>query len=1139
MQKFSLLGLLVCLLTQVNATYREIANASAQWLNHVVSPDGRYIATSDVTGIQIYETQSNQLAYILPKEASLFSFNEENTRLYFQESEATFSYLDLKTGAVVEMIPAKGIRNIYQNTKQPDQIVFTASRDYGQSAAVYRHDLGSDAAPKLLATFEPTEGVQVENDQFLYDATSNKLLHYADETGKADSYGDRKHLFGRFSEIDLSNGSTRPLAKVTIESTLRWSSGAPGKVEVADGAYRLLDPYTGKDALNLKVPDVHFELDKNPMVVFAKRTDSSSGQAVHFYDILESGSLKTLHNFQVPTDWDFEEFYPRAPYDSKTQTQWFRLDADLIQIDFKTAKVIRKISLPFNFFELSALDSGQVFILNNTSWGEPKELYQLQEQDQLSKIDALEERTPAQFTDYAFHPSAPEFYATDNDENVHFFQVTRAGLVHQFRGVGGSRLQYTKDGSQLGYTSDYGEYRAVKSADRFPQGGEISYQGSRQMSSMVPIYKNEYTFSNSGKWLISSDSAGSYLHKTGAPTIVSELGDGRHAMEFSSDDTRIACLGVEAVWSEAEQSRVYAPTLMLFKVDPAEEFLPVATSVTLPHEHFSFLGLAPDDASVRLLDQQSGQILAYTTSDFTVAPAVVAKVDLLDSASDAKVHTLYDTANHLSAFAIEKQLYVIAPNGKLTQFSAENRIESIHMLGNQRHLIAKTNSGALEFFDTQSTDTAASIASLSFFNEGADYILQTANNQFDASPAMQRNGYLIEQSRLVPLNTIFAQNYEPNLLERMLEGVAINDTAPEPFVLAPEVSLRGKMVNALRYSLNLYGGRTQYPLDSLSLFQNGKLVKTFQSKNPDRLLIEDFEIDLLLESNTFTLVASDTQGTSRTSEPFTIEPPRAAVEAAKRKQDASRLHMLVVGINQYKNTEQNLNYAVADAQSALQAFREGNQALFDQIETIQLIDDAADHAGILKAFETITKDANPQDAFIFYYAGHGVMSEVDQNFYLVPYDVTQIYGPSQILTSKGISSHRLRQLSEGIRAQKQLFILDACNSGGALEAFTQRGASQEKAIAQLARSTGTHWIAASSSTQFATEFASLGHGAFTYTLLKALSGEADSGDRRITINELKAYLESELPSVTKEHKGRSQYPASFGYGQDFPVALLP
>ena len=167
------------------------------------------------------------------------------------------------------------------------------------------------------------------------------------------------------------------------------------------------------------------------------------------------------------------------------------------------------------------------------------------------------------------------------------------------------------------------------------------------------------------------------------------------------------------------------------------------------------------------------------------------------------------------------------------------------------------------------------------------------------------------------------------------------------------------------------------------------------------------------------------------------------------------------------------------------------------------------------------------------------MSKEDNLFYLVPTDVTQIYGQSDTLQEKGISSIRLKQFAEMIQAQKQVFILDACNSGGALEVFSERGASQEKALAQLARATGTHWLTASSSAQFATEFEELGHGAFTYTLLAGLSGAADAGDDRVSINELKAYLESELPRITKAHKGTPQYPTSYGYGRDFPVALKP
>jgi uncharacterized caspase-like protein len=99
--------------------------------------------------------------------------------------------------------------------------------------------------------------------------------------------------------------------------------------------------------------------------------------------------------------------------------------------------------------------------------------------------------------------------------------------------------------------------------------------------------------------------------------------------------------------------------------------------------------------------------------------------------------------------------------------------------------------------------------------------------------------------------------------------------------------------------------------------------------------------------------------------------------------------------------------------------------------------------------------AKPQDVFVMYYAGHGVISD-NKEFYLVPHDVTQLYGNDGALAQKGLSAAELKAYFTKINAQKQLFILDACQSSGALEAVSMRGDAEEKAIAQLARSTGTH-----------------------------------------------------------------------------------
>lgn len=117
--------------------------------------------------------------------------------------------------------------------------------------------------------------------------------------------------------------------------------------------------------------------------------------------------------------------------------------------------------------------------------------------------------------------------------------------------------------------------------------------------------------------------------------------------------------------------------------------------------------------------------------------------------------------------------------------------------------------------------------------------------------------------------------------------------------------------------------------------------------------------------------------------------------------------------------------------------------------------------------------------------------------------------------------------------------MDACHSGAALKGMkTRAAANDEKAMVQLARSSGVVMIASSGSKQFATEFDILKHGVFTYALLEALDGKAGNGDNKITVNELKFYMEERVPELTKQYGGEAQYPTGFMRGNDFPISVV-
>jgi WD40 repeat protein len=321
----------------------------------------------------------------------------------------------------------------------------------------------------------------------------------------------------------------------------------------------------------------------------------------------------------------------------------------------------------------------------------------------------------------------------------------------------------------------------------------------------------------------------------------------------------------------------------------------------------------------------------------------------------------------------------------------------------------------------------------------------------------------------------------------------------------------------------------------LKLFHNNKLVKTAVNTGAPV-----FTFDVMLnnsygDQNYFYATASSKSGIDSEKLKFVVNYKGLTTEHPD-------LFLITIGINEYRNPKYNLNYAQSDADGVDQTIKAGSASLFKNIFTYPIRNDKALKANIMDAFEQVKQKALEQDVLIVYYAGHGVMSEgtpeKPREFFLIPSDITQLYGRDEMLYEKAISADEIKSFTSTINAQKQVFILDACQSAGALETVAARGAMEEKAIAQMARSTGTFWITASGSEQFATEFAQLKHGVFTYALLEGLNGKADANaDKKLTVRELSTYIEQKVPELSEQFKGVSQFPSAYSFGNDFPIVV--
>lgn len=363
-----------------------------------------------------------------------------------------------------------------------------------------------------------------------------------------------------------------------------------------------------------------------------------------------------------------------------------------------------------------------------------------------------------------------------------------------------------------------------------------------------------------------------------------------------------------------------------------------------------------------------------------------------------------------------------------------------------------------------------------------------------------------------------------------------------------DVTVTVRATDLLKYDKGRFITQARTVPLTVEIYDGGGGVKEVDIYHNDKLIISDtdvktsgegqkvvktYPVDMANETNEFKVKVVNFQKIESRPDVLTIEYTGEVIAT-------SALHILSVGINKYQNAAYNLNYAQPDAQSFTEKLVHSGHSIFKSVNRIEIYDTDASKENIEKGFKSIIARARPEDVFLFYYAGHGTLDEENNDeYYLVPTDITKLYGDPAQLKTKGISATELRGFLTQVKSQKQIILMDACHSGGAVKSMTVRSAAaDEKAIVQLARSSGVVMIASSGSKQFATEFDQLKHGVFTYALLEALEGKADNGDRKITVNELKLYMEERVPELTRQHGGLAQYPTGYITGNDFPIMVL-
>jgi WD40 repeat protein/uncharacterized caspase-like protein len=482
-------------------------------------------------------------------------------------------------------------------------------------------------------------------------------------------------------------------------------------------------------------------------------------------------------------------------------------------------------------------------------------------------------------------------------------------------------------------------------------------------------------------------------------------------------------------------------------------------------------------------------------------------------------------------------------------------IESMDFSPDGKLLASASDDGSTFLWDANTGEHLLTLISL---DDGGEWMVVTPEGLFDGTPQSWNQilwRYKQDIFNVAPVDWFFNEYYYPGLLSDVFAGkrpkVALDISKKDRRQPIVKLSIPGNgateniSTRTVKVKIEIADAAADEDhkqgsgARDLRLFRNGSLVKVWHGdalKGQTANSIEE-EMTLVAGPNRLTAYAFNNDNVKSKDASLLL----TGADSLKR---AGTAWVIAVGVNEYANSQYNLKYAVADAQSfAAEVSREQVPiGRFDHVEVIPLLNDQATKENILNALRRLTgsdtaptlkagpldklKRAEPEDAVVIYFAGHGTAQ--GQRFYLLPHDLGYTGDRNaldqsglQSILSHSISDQELEDAVEGIAASSLLMVIDACNSGQALEAEEKRrGPMNSKGLAQLAYEKGMYILTAAQSYQAALEAAQLGHGLLTYALveegLKTAAADNEPKDGVVNAREWLDFATERVPQMQEE-----------------------
>lgn len=313
-----------------------------------------------------------------------------------------------------------------------------------------------------------------------------------------------------------------------------------------------------------------------------------------------------------------------------------------------------------------------------------------------------------------------------------------------------------------------------------------------------------------------------------------------------------------------------------------------------------------------------------------------------------------------------------------------------------------------------------------------------------------------------------------------------------------------KKITAAKIFVNGAKGKEEAPKESIA-FRGGK------EKINDSTYV--FDVDLSVGENSIMVYASNENGNAVSNEVVVEYKTANTKTQAVEEIIKPNLYMISIGISDFKDPTNNLDFADDDAIAMSKLFKEQKGLLYKNVEVKELTNSQATRLNIIEAFEWLGRSVTSKDVAIIFIATHGFNQK--EKFYILPHD-----GDFESYKATCVNWNDFADILKDLPC-KTLMFLDACHSGQlGKNLYASRGVAEtnSEAIRELASdASGVVIFSGSTGAEKSLESNEWKHGAFTYAILDGVNNKTAEykKDNIIYLNELDNYIAEKVKELTK------------------------